>query len=137
MKKQLLFALVILVVVACSNNSGHTSSPIPFFPKQKEEPNVYMQADLTGELILVDGCLRINDIDNNNFLLVWPKDFSLRIENNTVQVIDEIGQLVAQEGDTLVIGGGEMPEEHIAEYLAEPLPDNCRGPFWIVGDEFQ
>ena len=59
---------VLLIVTACSDNSviSFTSSPVPFFPQQRDAPNVYMDALLAGELVLVDGCLRVNESDGNS-----------------------------------------------------------------------
>lgn len=131
----LVFGIVLLIVTACSGNSAITASPVPFFPQQKETPNVYMDALLVGELVLVDNCLRINDSDGNSYLPIWPQGFSLHIEKNIIQVIDDTGQFVAQVGDNLKVGGGEMPEEYITEYLAQPLPNGCSGPYWIASND--
>lgn len=126
---------VLLIVTACNDISATTSSPIPFFPQQRDAPNVYMDALLAGELVLIDGCLRVNDSDGNSYLLVWPQGFSLRIESNVIQVIDDTDHIVAQVGDKLEVSGGEMPGEYISEYLSQPLPSGCSGPYWIVGNE--
>lgn len=124
---------VLLMATACSGNSGTASLPDTFFPQQRDTPNVYMEALLVGELTLVDGCLRLNDSDGNSFLLIWPPGFSLRNEKDIVQVVDDTGQFVAQVGDNLEVGGGEMPGGYISQYLTQPLPSGCSGPYWIVG----
>lgn len=126
---------VLLMTIACNNSSVTTPSPAPFFPVQKDAKPDFMDALLVGELILVDGCLRLNDSDGNSFLLIWPRGFSMRKEKNIIQVVDNTGQLVAQVGDNLEISGGEIPAEYIAEYLAQSLPGDCSGPYWIVGYE--
>jgi hypothetical protein len=94
-----------------------------------------MDALLVGELLLVDGCLRINDSDDNGYLPIWPQNFSLRTKDNVIQVIDDTGRVIALVGDQLEISGGEMPAEHIEKYSAQPLPSNCPGPYWIVGNQ--
>jgi len=128
-------ATVLLIAIACNNSSVTTPSPALFFPQQKEAKPDFMTALLVGELTLADGCLRLNDIDGNSFLLIWPQGFSLRNEKNIIQVVDDTGQFVAQVGDNLEVGGGEMPGEYISEYLSQPLPSGCSGPYWIVGNE--
>lgn len=133
--KQVFALVTVLLATTCSGNSVTASLPVPFFPQQRNAPNVYMDALLVGELTLVDGCLRLNDSDGNSFLLIWPQGFSLRNENDIIQIVDDTGQFVAQVGDNLKVSGGEMPGEYITEYLSQPLPNGCSGPYWIVGNE--
>lgn len=140
MKEQMqvfIFVAALLIVTACSDNSVTTSSPVPFFPQQRDAKPDVMSALLVGELALVDGCLRVNDSYGNSYLLVWPRGFSLRIESGVIQVIDDTDQFVAQVGDTLEVGGGEAPAEHIVEYSAQPIPSGCPGPHWIVGNQIK
>lgn len=125
---------VLLLVTACNDSPVTTLSPTPFFPQQRDARPDTMSALLVGELVLVDGCLRVNDSDGNNYLLVWPRGFSLRTKGNVIQVVDSAGQPVARVGDKLKVSGGEAPAEHIAKYSAQ-LPSGCPGPYWIVGSE--
>ncbi len=109
----------------------NTSTSTPFFPQQKENPAIYMDAQLVGELVLDDGCLRVGDD-----LLVWPHGFSLSTEDGVIQIIDDNGQPIMRVGDKIKLGGGgcEMPSERIAKYSAELPSDRCSGPYWIVGE---
>lgn len=124
---------VLLVSLGCSNKFPTTPSPTPYFVQQKEIPNAYMRALLIGKLVLVDGCLRVDSDDGDSYLVIWPQGFSLRANDKAIEIVDKNGQLVAREGDNLKIGGGEL--SHIAEYVLQPLPDNCPGPYWVVGNE--
>lgn len=126
---------ILLIVTACNDNSVATSSPALFFPQQRNPQPDFMSALLIGELVVVDSCIRIHDNDGNNYLPIWPQGFSLQIKKNIVQIVDETGQVVAQVGDKLEVSGGEMPAEHITEYSAQPIPSDCPGPYWIVGNE--
>lgn len=138
MKKQMqvsTLVIILLIVTACSDKSITTSSPAPFFPQQSDPKPDFMDALLVGELVLVDSCLRIMDTDDNNYLPIWPQGFSLRMEKNIIQIVDDMGQIVAQVGDKLEVSGGEMPAEHITEYSAQPIPSDCPGPYWIVGNQ--
>lgn len=111
--------------------SVNTSTSTPFFPQQKENPTIYMDAKLVGELVLKDGCLRVGDD-----LLVWPHGFSVGTENGVTKIIDNNNQPVMSVGDKVKLGGGggEMPDERIAQYSAELPNDRCSGPYWIVGE---
>jgi len=115
-----------------NGDSVNTSTPAPFFPVQKDpNPASYMTAELVGELVIEDGCLRVCDD-----LLVWPYGFSVSTENGVIYIIDDNGQPIMRVGDKIKLGGGggEMPSEHIAIYSAELPSDCCSGPYWIVGD---
>lgn len=112
-----------------NDKSINISTSTPFFPRQKENPASYMDAKLAGELVLKDGCLRVGDD-----LIVWPYGFSVSTENEVTRVIDNNGQPIIRVGDKIELGGGEMPDESIAQYSAELPSDRCSGPYWIVGE---
>ena len=114
------------------NISVNTSTSTPFFPVQKDpHPTVQMTALLKGELVLVNGCLRVE-----NYLLVWPHGFSISTDSEVIQIIDNTGKPIARAGDQVKLsgGGGEMPSKIIANYSTELPNDRCSGPYWIVGE---
>lgn len=130
---QLLFIFMFLAIVtSCQKSLADTTSITPFFPQQREAPLVSMNALLAGKLILVKDCLRVQDSDNNNYLLIWPQGFSLSNNDKSIRVNDDAGHLIAQVGDNINVGGGEIPSEQIGNYVAQPLPNDCDGPYWIV-----
>ncbi|MBN1658225.1 MAG: PD40 domain-containing protein [Anaerolineae bacterium] len=112
-----------------------TSLPVIFFFHQKEAPNAYMQALMEGELVLVDGCLRIGGADGH--VPIWPWDFALAAGAGDAQVVDGDGRIAAQIGDRLRLSGGEAPAAPLVEDAARPLLANCPGPYWIVGNEIE
>jgi hypothetical protein len=124
---------ILLSFTACRTNSAEPSMPTPFFLKERDPQNVYLLADLRGELVVADGCIRINSIDGKSYLPIWPYGFSLQIKGNLIQILDATDQFVAQVGDNLFISGGIMPGEHRTVYARQPIPVNCPGPYWIVG----
>jgi hypothetical protein len=129
-------AVLLTVETSCSKNLAASPTPTPFFPQQKETPNAFMDALLVGKLVLVDNCLRVNSHNlRESYLLIWPHDFSLHLHDEVMEIMDGNDQLVAREGDNLRLGGGEIPGRNVNEYTLQPLPDNCPGPYWIVGDE--
>lgn len=124
-------SIVIGCVEKLSQNgvSVNTSlSQAPFFPVQNPNQTVQMDALLKGELVLVNGCLRVD-----NYLLVWPYVFSISsTDGEVIQIIDNTGKPFARVGDKVNLGGGEMSSEFIAQYSAELPNARCSGPYWIV-----
>ena len=141
-KRKVLILLFTLLVVlgtsfACNDNSTSISSSSPFFPVQKAGL-ASMEALLEGRLELDNGYLRVKYFDDN-YLLIWPHGFSLRTEGEEIQVIDSNGQVFACVGDKIRVGGGEKTgekaKEFIEKYIVEqPLPDDCLGPYWVIGE---
>lgn len=134
--KVLMIGIIISILISgCvektqqNDKSVYTSTSTPFFPQQKENLTIYMDAELVGELVLGKGCLRVDDD-----LLVWPHGFSVSTEDRVTQIIDNNGQPIMRVGDKIKLGGGEMPSEHIAQYSADLPSDRCSGPYWIVGE---
>lgn len=101
-----------------------------FFPVQKDQnPTSQMTALLEGELVIVNGCFYVD-----NYLLLWPHGFSINTDGEVIQIIDDADKAIARVGDKVKLGGGggEMSNEHIAQYSAELPNDRCSGPYWIV-----
>ncbi len=107
------------------------------FPRQGpvEGMRVMMQAEMIGQLVLVDGCLRIESIyDDTSYLPVWPPEFDLGSEDDEIQVLDGAGEVVARVGEEIYMGGGEGSASVMAECVRQQLPSTCTGPYWIVGE---
>lgn len=125
---------------ACKDNSANISSSPSYLPVQKPGLS-QMEALLEGVILEMDnnGCLRVKCFDDN-YLLIWPHGFSMRTEGEEIQVIDSNGQIVACVGDIVNVSGGEVAVEEaeareLIDTIAEhPLPDDCQGPYWIVGE---
>jgi hypothetical protein len=128
--QRLLLVLFSIILVSCQA----ASAPDPFFPQQRDAHPNNMTAFLTGNLILINDCLRVRDTTNTSYLLIWPHGFSLNKKDNPMQLYDDKGQAVARVGDTLKIGGGEMRLEYVSNLVLQPVPANCSGPYWIVGE---
>jgi hypothetical protein len=91
-------------------------------------------AQLTGKLALVDNCLRLQSADSEEkYLLVWPPDFTVRLENDTVYVSDSLTkqQSALRLGDLVEFGGGETRSINDGERVL--FSPNCTGSLWIVG----
>ena len=127
------------------------SVPGVAFPRQGpvEGTRVVMEAELIGELVLVNGCLRVKSIyDGRSLLPVWPPEFTLKAEKRAtvaaqdeIQVLDGTGQVVARVGGSgtvapqeVYMGGGEGSATSLADCVRQQLPGDCTGPYWIVGE---
>ena len=79
------------------------------------------------------GCIYIR----NGTIPVWPSDFSLRVEDDLVQVLDESGNVAAVDGREAVLAGHEVrADAPQGREISATLPLSCPpGNFWMVGDE--
>lgn len=130
MKKLIIvLALVVLLIipVACKG------SVEVYFPMQSNSSLDQMDAELEGNLELVDSWLRLQSADGD-YVLVWPDGFSVRGEDKEIQVLDSLGQVVAVVGEALTVGGGESTRETVESYIGIPLPADAEGPYWIVSE---
>jgi len=110
-----------------------------FFPQQEAVvgERAVMEAEIFGTLVVVDDCIRVNhNKSDTSYLLVWPPDFTLITDNDTIQILNGDDEIVARVGGKLHIGGGEVKSlSFFNKSMQKKLPPNCLGPYWIVGDE--
>lgn len=105
-----------------------------FFPRQElvDGEWVRMTGEITGKLVEVNGCLRVN-----TYLVIWPPHYSLDIESGLVRILDETGQVMTSVGEEVYMGGGEKPSLEgvigVSAQLAQEIPPECPGPYWISG----
>jgi heat shock protein HslJ len=92
-----------------------------------------MAALYIGPLTIVDGCLRIGDSKAGN-LVVWPPDFEVSIENDTIWVLYDDHEVEVRLGQVVRLGGGEVKSiEAFDELTRQQIPTGCPGPYWLVG----
>lgn len=107
------------------------------FPRQKpaDGEQVTMQALLSGQLRLVDDCLRVyaGEDDETGLLPIWPAGYALEAEGDALLILDETGVIVARVGEQVELGGGPLSDEAAAE-VVDQLPEQCPGPYWLVGE---
>jgi hypothetical protein len=108
------------------------------FPRQEpvEGPREVMEAELVGVLVLQDGCLRVDSLyeGEESYLPIWPPEFTLDLDNDTLVILDGDGILVGRVGEEIFMGGGTGRLESMPECVRQHLPINCNGPFWTVGE---
>jgi hypothetical protein len=112
-------------------------TPVPevYMPQLKTRSASFMQALLVGELVVKDGCLRIQaENSSESHLVFWQTDYFLNNNNGTIEILDREGQVVAQVGEPIQMGGGEITEAVSDDQLQEPLPTACSGPYWLMGE---
>jgi hypothetical protein len=61
-------------------------------------------AEEAGELVVLDGDAGVHPV-------TWPDFHSVRAEGDTLVLTNLIGAVVAREGDTIRLGGGETDPE--------------------------
>lgn len=114
------------------------------FPLQKtvEGQRDVMQALLIGTLRESEGCLTVVGAEaGSTHVPIWPPGYTLEKHKGIRWVVDDQGRRAAPLGVAVRMGGGEFPEEALAQVLApafqDTLPSRCPGPYWLVGDGVQ
>jgi len=111
-----------------------------FFLRQKPplQAEVHERGTLEGTLAPPesDRCLHIwTEWGPGTVTPLWPSNWSARVEDDTVVLIDGAGQAVARTGETVRLTGGVIPlnwESEIIRRLFDELPGDCLGTYWIV-----
>ncbi len=133
MNKWLLPVSVSVALTACNSSATSNAAPTPHVVA------TFWTAELIGELVQIEGCLRVNDRNSDtSYLLVWPPDLAATIEGDTIRVVSGIvtgnqREAVLHIGTLVYLGGGETT--HLDEQLQQTVPANCQGPYWVVGNE--
>lgn len=130
-----LLVIALLSMVACAE----PESANPDFPQLRRlgpgDPES-LNAEAVGELISDNGCLRLRDIDvGDNYLLIWPHTAEMTPDGQGVRVRDNSGaSLSFSVGDEIWMGGGETSFSHVRKRVRQPIPSDCPGPYWLVGE---
>ena len=109
----------------------------PYLPLQSEEVNIYLEAEMVGDLVLENGCLRAKGGTEGNALLIWPYGSEMTADGQGVRV-RKIGSdldVTLSVGRRVRFGGGYRSINFIRGYVVEPIPSSCLGgPYWLVGE---
>lgn len=130
-----LLAIVLLSMAACSEPESANAN----FPQLRQlGPGApeSLGAEAVGELISDNGCLRLRDVDGgDNYLLIWPHTAEMTPDGQGVRVRDNSGvSLSFSVGDEIWMGGGETTFSHVQRRVKQPIPSDCPGPYWLVGE---
>jgi len=113
------------------------AAPGVAFPRQEftEGPREVMEAELVGKLLFLDGCLQIDSLyGDGNVIPVWPAEFTLKVEGDTLIILDGDGNPVIREGEEVYMSGGEGSDYGLLDCVRQQLPETCRGRYWYVGE---
>jgi hypothetical protein len=76
-----------------------------------------------------------------DYLPIWRPDFTLGTDQGGIAIRNGAGRVLARVGDTIRIGGGEVPSDEAAwlstAALRQKPPAECPGPYWLVGEIIQ
>ncbi len=109
--------------------------PQPFFPQltPTTKERAFPEALVEGMLTLNNGCLRVVQDNQIDYLIIWSPQVRIELSDKSIQVFDEKSQVTAQVGQTVQLGGGQIPTSaSILKELRQPLPKNCSGPYWLA-----
>jgi hypothetical protein len=85
-----------------------------------------------GRLVLSGDCVSL--VDNQigeTWLVVWPPDTS----RNGADIVGSGGNVLAQIGDEVALGGGEYHPDSIGSQLTAPISSECQTDlYWLVDD---
>ncbi len=110
-----------------------TPDPTIHLPELKTRSAAFMTALAIGKLVVKDGCLRIGEGDSS-YLVLWQPDYFVNNNNGVIEVLDRNGQVVARVGEEIQMGGGEVSlTAELERQLRKPLPNECPGPYWLMG----
>ena len=89
-----------------------------------------MTALLIGTLRLEGECLYVQPLGGEgNLVPIWQPGHTLRIEGDQMLVINESGEVAAQVGEEVYMGGGGGS---IDAWVQQQIPSACQGDYWIA-----
>jgi hypothetical protein len=131
---RLLFLVFVFVVGACRGLDDPAASFGIFFPRHGLG-SPHALAPLEGRLEVSDGCLWLVERGGTRRLPIWPGRCGLRRSAAALQVTDSAGRVVATEGETVTLVGGQYPADAARQLMGRDEPTACRGDgFWVVGE---
>ena len=100
---------------------------------------VGLEAATEGELVSVNGCLRLRGIDGTDYerhddLLIWPSMSEMMADGQGVR-LSKNSEVTLSVGDRIRMSGGVAALSHVRNIVAQPIPTDCAGPYWLVGKE--
>ncbi len=117
-----------------SSSNTYRQKPTILFPLQEE--GGYHDAEIRGKLVLINNCLYLEEVSTDQkYLLIWPHNFSYRVKDEKIQVLNSYNEVLVEEGQHIRVSGGEYPTTVIPDSI--PSDSYCTGPYWGVGLEVE
>lgn len=122
---------VLLLLASCM---GARPGGGVYFLQQKPSDAPDMEALYEGRLVLSERCLYLRSEDGNlTHAAIWPLEFSLTVQGDSIQILNGDKEVVARVGDQVLVGGGEIPPLSREEFEQRFLgPFQCAGSYWLV-----
>jgi hypothetical protein len=108
-----------------------------YFPTHERGPADPLPAALISGTLVVDdqrACVWIDGQQGVRYLVLWPPDYRLESVGGAWRVIDGSRAVIAEDGGSITIGGGEFTDAAVvSEFGAEEPPAEClTGEFWVA-----
>lgn len=114
-----------------------TPAPEAVLPQLRVTSGAFMLALFEGELIVENGCLRVQpDGSDTSHLVIWQPDYFASNNNGAIEIVDRDGAVVGRVGEQINMSGGEVSSLDERQ-LRDRLPANCSGPYWLAGNEIE
>jgi hypothetical protein len=105
------------------------SSPVKSFPRYSHRSMGWPAAAISGELVLVDGCLRIKGPEGP--LIVWGAENELDLtEPGVVRVFNRMTGKSVRVGERVWGGGGGFDPRPAPPQIDAPIDPACKGPYF-------
>lgn len=72
---------------------------------------------LDATLEVEDGCVYLAK-DGERWLGLWPNDLRAELEGDHLQIVDGHGEVLASEGEPILVGGGERRASELGGFAA-------------------
>lgn len=111
-------------------------NPLPdLYMAQRPLPSTaFEEALLMDALLIEDNCVFAASESGERTLIVWQPGYFAHDSGDGIQILNEAGEVVAQEGEILFMGGGGGALRDGVE-LVEPVPERCRtANVWYMGE---
>jgi hypothetical protein len=131
-------AAAVAVVIALTDCTGDTHprgyAAGVFFPTYPRSPEGVYPSALLADVKLVEesGCLLGEGRDGGRSLLLWPDGYAPVRRDGNIVVIDEDGNVVAEEGRRDSFGGGTSGIGDARYKTGNDIPVRCR----VAGDGY-
>jgi hypothetical protein len=129
-----------------SETPESTNTPLEraglLFPRDPEPSKDFMSAMGSGRLFVSERCIRMGSPEGVSDVVVWPYGYSLSESGGEIRILNEDGEVEAQVGDVVRMGGGLIIEDEFARAPVElkqafrekrkelGVPNQCRGSIW-------
>ena len=136
MISRIAIAAFILTLASCSSE---TAVPTPDFLTQRSDITSWPLSSITGTVTVHEGCLSIAPTHSGKPLaLVIPYGYALRVERDSVFVVDQQGNAWVTAGRKASISGGPIADNTELQSLIgmHRVASKCQSPAWLALPKF-